>query len=185
MVNKIELRKASMIMALEASQGDVSKACRAVRLARQTHYTWMSTDKVYEKKCSAIKSLTEDAIAGRVASENAKIFKTANRVLDKYGKAGYVYLIECPGFDYYKIGRTSLPVYTRLATIQNGSPFNLVVLKAILVNDCYKLESELHYLFADKRIRGEWFELSREDIDVITKNMCSSEYAQAYLFDSP
>ncbi len=35
------------------------------------------------------------------------------------------------------------------------------------IEDAPRLEKEIHALFGNKRIKGEWFQLSLDDIDVI------------------
>ena len=48
-----------MLVALEASLGIVSTACREVGIARQTHYRWLDEDKEYKE---AVEDISEMAI---------------------------------------------------------------------------------------------------------------------------
>jgi hypothetical protein len=84
---------------------------------------------------------------------------------DWQDKTGFVYLIH--DGELYKIGRTSQPE-KRIPQIeyQNGRPCTVLVL--IETADYRTLELELHEKFGDKRVRGEWFDLSPEDIAWIT-----------------
>lgn len=69
----------------------------------------------------------------------------------------FVYIVKCE--NYIKIGTTN-NYKVRLGHIQSHNPFKLEVLAIIVLEnetDGYLLESELHKMFSDKRIRGEWF----------------------------
>lgn len=57
-----------------------------------------------------------------------------------------------------KIGNTQ-NIKKRLAVLRTSN-LNLMLLFVLP----YNLEKELHLLFKDKRVKGEWFRLSNEDI---------------------
>jgi hypothetical protein len=177
-----ELRKASMLKALRKSFGVVAPAVEAVGVSRSTHYEWMSADPHYQKAVEAITKDAPDVYVRARGNKPASLKPHAARI-EKHGKAGYLYVIACHGFPYYKIGRTILPVEARFASIQTGSPFKLSLVSVMLVNNCFKLEAELHYLFAEKRVRGEWFELDNKDLATLKQKIGSAEYMQASLFD--
>jgi len=73
-----------------------------------------------------------------------------------------VYIVECNGL--YKIGRTS-HLDSRLNAIQTATPFPVQLVYAIPcpMKD-REIEHALHVIFADHRVRGEWFKLSMRDI---------------------
>jgi len=75
---------------------------------------------------------------------------------------GYVYVVE--GGGYYKIGLSN-DVDRRLTQLAVQPPFELTVIHIIETDDMFGLEAELHEVFTDKRVRGEWFELDEEDIE--------------------
>ena len=81
---------------------------------------------------------------------------------------GFVYLIKIKDKNKYKIGLTS-NLKQRISSLSNQNPFEIKLITAIENNDIYKLESELHKKFADKNIKGEWFELSQKDVDYIKR----------------
>lgn len=83
----------------------------------------------------------------------------------------YLYFITCKsgGVDFpVKIGVTSC-VNSRLKSLQTGNPYNLVCLCKYKAEDWFilKLEKELHLRFKEFRLRGEWFEMNFELLDVI------------------
>lgn len=81
-------------------------------------------------------------------------------------KNGFVYLLE-DSSGYIKIG-CSQDIKKRIENIQSNNP-TIKVLKLIETNDITGLESKLHKAFANKRIKGEWFLLTEDDIKQIEK----------------
>lgn len=86
---------------------------------------------------------------------------------------GGIYLMESNGF--YKIGRATLPSQ-RLKSLQTGNPHEIKLIKTWHTNsfngvccDCI-YESSLQALFSHKSVRGEWFALSSEDINLLMEN---------------
>ncbi len=81
------------------------------------------------------------------------------------GYAGYVYLLKSMS-GYYKIGRTKNPK-NRLATFSVKLPFEVEFEHVIECRDMYRLEKSLHSHFAERRVNGEWFDLSADDVAYI------------------
>lgn len=80
-------------------------------------------------------------------------------------RPGYVYLLSSP-FGFYKIG-CSIKPKNRLLTFGVTLPFEVECICLIYSRDMYGLEKQLHQHFADRRTRGEWFELSDADIEYV------------------
>ena len=90
---------------------------------------------------------------------------------DEMSKAGFVYVIymeDSAKERFYKIGMAS-SFTARFSTHQCASPFDLCVACAYFVGNMRAEESYLHTEFADNRIRGEWFRLSGDDLELIAK----------------
>ena len=87
---------------------------------------------------------------------------------------GYIYLLKSQ--NAYKIGR-SQSIEKRIYTIQNTTPFKIKLIFKKKVRDCFQMERKLHLKFKEKRIKGEWFQLNKEDIEEI-KEMLYSESSQ-------
>lgn len=49
MTTNMDIQKRAMIEALEKSMGIVTTACKAVGIARSTHYNWYADDEAYRK----------------------------------------------------------------------------------------------------------------------------------------
>lgn len=68
------------------------------------------------------------------------------------------YLMLDSNTNLYKIGKSKDPKF-REKTLQSEKP--TISLFAVCEKD---IESELHNKFSDKRIRGEWFDLNKDDV---------------------
>lgn len=77
----------------------------------------------------------------------------------------FVYIIS--DGEYYKIGFTTGEIQKRVLSLQTGCSSSLLVIKAIETEYPDVLEKELHRRFHHKWIRGEWFDLSKDDLNGI------------------
>lgn len=77
---------------------------------------------------------------------------------------GYVYLLQSERG--YKIGKSKSPG-KRVETLGVVLPFPIDTVALIKTPNMGQLELELHNHFADKRINGEWFALTPEDVEYI------------------
>ena len=79
-------------------------------------------------------------------------------------KTGYVYLMKNNRNGYIKVGFTTKKPEFREATLASEDP------DITLIHSQYGLtmqeEKELHKIYANKRLRGEWFDLSGDEIDI-------------------
>lgn len=80
--------------------------------------------------------------------------------------AGYVYLIQF-GREY-KIGNSN-NVERRFRQLKTQMPYDGKVIHTIETGDPEGIEAYWHTFFSDKRLKGEWFELTSEDIRYFTK----------------
>lgn len=78
----------------------------------------------------------------------------------------YLYILECK--EMYKIG-IATDVARRVQHLKTGNPFDINVLLSIKVKSATTLEAFLHALYSDKRVSGEWFDLTVDDIQEITE----------------
>ena len=87
-------------------------------------------------------------------------------------KAGYIYIIHCVGFPYYKIGRSVNPK-ARIASLQIGIPFELQIEYAIAVKDMADVEYRVSRLYNSKCVRGEWYLLTDIELEEVKKELIS------------
>lgn len=83
-------------------------------------------------------------------------------------KSGHIYIMECGG--KYKIGN-SKNVERRKKQLDHR-PFPVqIIYKSPELENVIEYEKELHEVFENKRISGEWFDLDAKDIDIIKSNL--------------
>jgi len=83
--------------------------------------------------------------------------------IEKVGFETFIYLIHNKRNGYYKIGMSKNPK-VRERTLQAEEPDLEIIYKCL----CSSLmERKLHDMFKAKRLRGEWFRLSTEDVEQI------------------
>lgn len=78
--------------------------------------------------------------------------------------SGYVYLITSD-IGLTKIGRTE-DIEKRFSQVDNASPCGVRLYHCQFVKDSVKLEQLLHKQFSLKRIKGEWFNLDKDDLSI-------------------
>jgi len=79
-------------------------------------------------------------------------------------KVGCVYFIT--DGKYIKIGYTyNLP--DRLSSLQTSNVKELSVVRSIICLNPESFEEQLHMKFTDKRVRGEWFKLTQDEINSV------------------
>jgi hypothetical protein len=89
---------------------------------------------------------------------------------------GFIYLLGSE-MGWYKIGLTkNLPA--RMKSFGLKLPFTVELLHYFPTDDTLKAENELHSLFANKRVNGEWFSLDPKDIETIKKIVERFFYSQ-------
>lgn len=85
-----------------------------------------------------------------------------------------IYLMGCKGV--YKIGISNNPD-KRYHTFLTGNPDIKLICYSKPVSFAYMLEAKLHRIFKNKKIKGEWFKLTKKDVINITHLLNSlSEY---------
>lgn len=78
-------------------------------------------------------------------------------------ETGYVYLVLAPSSGLHKIGLSTAPV-RRMVGINAAAGEKCVLIHTIKTNDAPRLEREFHDAHAAKRVSGEWFRLTAEDV---------------------
>lgn len=83
-------------------------------------------------------------------------------------KPGLIYFISEEFGEFIKIGITHDDVILRLKSIQTGNPRDLLILHSFWSEDARNKEKEIHKLFDDLNVKGEWFLKDKEIMDYIT-----------------
>lgn len=72
--------------------------------------------------------------------------------------------------DYYKIGIT-YDIEARIKQLSTASPFGIEVIKLIHNDKVSKIEKELHNTYSNKRLNGEWFKLTNDELNKIINDI--------------
>lgn len=111
---------------------------------------------------------------GRIAPERLNPIEVVGNPTNT-PRGGFVYVLESAyGF---KVGRTR-NVPNRMRAFGVKLPIAYSIPLCVWFDDHIEAESAYHLMFKDKRINGEWFELSSEDIDLIRQR----DYSPALQF---
>lgn len=78
-----------------------------------------------------------------------------------------VYFFRQKGTNYVKIGMTRGDVKVRFSSFCTYSPTGGEIIGSIACDDSFKLEKEIHKKLKSKRLKGEFFNLSKEECDEI------------------
>lgn len=87
---------------------------------------------------------------------------------DDYTIIGYVYLIKHGSRNEYKIGKTLNPL-RREGELKIQLPEKITPIHYIVTDDPSGIEAYWHKRFKDKRKEGEWFGLSKKDVNAFKK----------------
>jgi predicted GIY-YIG superfamily endonuclease len=107
--------------------------------------------------------------AKKLIKENNIPFK---KVINSKKSIGYVYVMECKRVGYFKIGYTN-NISSRLKQLKTANP-TIQITYYQKVNNMFELETFLHERFKNKKVKGEWFDLTNAEIvdiiDFLDKN---------------
>lgn len=103
-----------------------------------------------------------DSVMSKKQSLGKKIEEATNDT-----RGGYVYFVRDVAFGKIKIGYAKSDLDRRLNTLQAGCPQEIQLVAFIRTKNANKLEKELHRKYASKHYRGEWFDITDKDIDLV------------------
>ncbi len=104
-----------------------------------------------------------DEYNNQVSERQYKFMEQENAVpVKRMSEKGYVYFVQADG-RYFKIGSTT-SLKSRIKGLKTSSP-NYLVLKAYMeTDDCRKDEELIHEMFKSKLVRGEWYDISYDEL---------------------
>ena len=115
---------------------------------------------------------------GKSGAAAVRVAKKALRAQSNNQGTGYIYLVRCKGFDFYKIGISKISAAHRLANLQTGCPFDLEVLHVGYAIGYKSIEVLLHNKYRQYSERGEWFKLNDKLVSDVIKDidkLCSAK----------
>ena len=119
-----------------------------------------------EKKATNINPKSKEQIVKEWKQINIKK-NTKNKDLNGF----YIYIINQENTNYYKIGISKQIISNRIAALQSGNPFKLNVIWKYYTPNASRIEKELHNKYKSNNVSGEWFELSKNDIEIIKQKI--------------
>ncbi|MGD7044956.1 GIY-YIG nuclease family protein [Jeotgalibacillus proteolyticus] len=106
---------------------------------------------------------------------NEREIQKAMESSDMDGNApGYVYFVQEYMNGTFKIGKTKY-VDKRMNLFSVKLPFENKLIHLVKTGDHHKTEKAFHHHFSEKRVEGEWFSLSKEDVDWIKNGHYSKD----------
>lgn len=102
---------------------------------------------------------------GLMHSARFALAKLRGHEIETVPTHGYVYLIKS-NTGHYKIGKSVNPQKRMKEFVSSNVilPIEFTLEHQIETDDYHRLESTLHNSFSEKRFRGEWFELTDEEV---------------------
>lgn len=130
-------------------------------------------DKAYWAQLDMLKDLGFTVISEapyRILKKDGKIYQEGSTVKlvvmeNSYNKEG-LYLIKIANSNLYKIGITK-DFTQRLRNLQTGNPFVIEVYNFYPLTTHRKMETYLHNKYKEKKVGGEWFKLTQDDLNEI------------------
>lgn len=100
----------------------------------------------------------------------------------KNSNPGWVYVAHCQGL--HKIGYTTGPPSERIRSLQTGNPFPIELVGAIPGEP--QDEIRFHGVFKSKRVSGEWFLLTEDDVkSILERDWTANELEDRFYTFSP
>lgn len=132
-------------------------------------YGFLKTHAEVRELYELLEKYIQSYTSQEINDENNKLKAgySAKTELEQHSKiAGHIYLLK-DSSGYIKIG-CSENYKKRVRSLQYSNP-TVKVIKLIKTKDIIGLESLLHETFAHRRIKGEWFSLTDDDMNQIDK----------------
>lgn len=82
-----------------------------------------------------------------------------------------IYVFKQAGSEFYKIGITKKPLEERIMQLQTGNPNKIEAVVCFETKHNYRMEVAVHAYYRLKRVDGEWFQLTEEDLSNF-KSVC-------------
>ena len=90
-------------------------------------------------------------------------------------KNRFIYIIKAYDDNlYYKIGITN-KIEKRLKALKTGNNNEIEAIFLFQSDYASKIESKIHLLYKTKRVKGEWFLLSNDEVEKVKNKIIESE----------
>jgi hypothetical protein len=109
------------------------------------------------------KQIEEIVIFDTVVENDLYRSDNARKVNSNKKPNGYIYVLQNKRFDLIKVGVSSSPK-RRIRDIKAGVPFDIDCLFLKHFNNVYDLESIIHKQLINNKVKGEWFQVYKDDV---------------------
>lgn len=106
---------------------------------------------------------SEEIIFDKVKEKDLYKKDNARKVNSAKKPNGYLYIVHSKRFDLIKIGVSSSPK-RRINDIKSYLPFTVNCIFLKYYQAVYSLEQIIHDRFKNNQIKGEWFQVYKEDV---------------------
>lgn len=131
---------------------------------------YMEAEQMVEISNKLIKTAKEKGMKKAITDHNSERKNEVEKIMNdhtprkKEPTKAYIYIMECGG--KYKIG-VSKDVEKRKKQLDNRPfPVNIIFISP-LIEDAYVFEKALHDIYTDRKIDGEWFDLTDDEVKTI------------------
>jgi hypothetical protein len=131
--------------------------------------------KICKIKANAFQNIEynqKDTRINNLEKENRRLQKQLDQIkknlIELIQNECVYFIAESPWTGRVKIGKT-VDINKRLAQLQTGNANKLVIYSQINTKNSSELETQLHKELAEYRLVGEWFQLTEEQINEITR----------------
>ena len=104
-----------------------------------------------------------------------RILRNGSNIITEIDNQIVLYVIEADS--KYKIG-IAKSISNRLRLLQTGNPYKISIYKEYKVSSeavAREVEKELHSMFSSKRMEGEWFNLVKDDLELLDQYVKSGK----------
>lgn len=126
--------------------------------------TRAEVEAIIEKMRTFLEYYSEESIIEyNVMLHNQMVEAVKDEIETGRDKSGFIYLIKADT-GHYKIGRTK-ELKRRMNLFNVNLPFQIELIHTFPSTDYVGAETDLHHRFAEKRVNGEWFQLSDDEVE--------------------
>tara|TARA_R110000850_G_C9656515_1_gene435048 strand:- start:73 stop:543 length:471 start_codon:yes stop_codon:yes gene_type:complete len=94
--------------------------------------------------------------------------------------SGWIYVIKDLDNNEIKIGVTQKESPRNRLSQYTSHKMNIELLFIDNIEDCFELENEIHILFENRRVKGDWFDLTKVDVLKIIYIINQHKYKKLY-----
>ena len=128
---------------------------------------------------SAIKKHVDNFMLELIKDEKIKS-QLDSDIFELSNNNGWIYIIKDTEANTIKIGVTQQKNPNKRLSHYSVHKIKFDLLFIDKINECYDVENYIHNFLSEKRVRGDWFNLSNEDVYNIISLINKKKYSSIY-----